>query len=106
FQFIKNGFRFFKLFFLFYLKKKFTFSILCLIKMMYKNLNLFVILSLLLLLVNKVVYGQNFIPGPRVGQASVLVGDRIYYIGGPEVTPLSNFFYLEFDKTWIDLVNL
>src|SRR5688572_8517363 len=71
--------------------------------MVYKNLNLFIIL---IILVNKVVYGQNFIPGPRTGQAAVLVGDKIYYTGGYEFIPLSNFFYLELEmNTWIDLTN-
>jgi hypothetical protein len=68
---------------------------------MYKNLNLFIIL---ILFVNHVlVYGQNFRPGPRVGQAAVLVGDRIYYTGGGELTPLSRLFYLEIGKQWVDL---
>src|SRR2546421_487336 len=49
--------------------------------MLLKNLKYNLILSLLFLLVNKVVYGQNFIPEPRYGQASVLIGDRAYYIG-------------------------
>src|SRR5688572_5644092 len=73
--------------------------------MLYKNLNLSIILSLLFLLVNKVVYGQNFLPGPRVRQAAVLVGDKIYYIGGIEEPPLSNsnFFYL--GKAWVDLAS-
>src|SRR4051795_11566652 len=70
------------------------------------NLNLFIIL---IILVNKVVYGQNFnfIPGPRTLQAAVHVGDKIYYIGGQEFAPFShsNFFYLETDKTWVDLAS-
>src|SRR5436190_19281482 len=70
--------------------------------MMYKNLNLIIILSLLFLL-NKLVSGQRFIPGPRVGQAVVPIGDRTYYIGGivKSVSSSSNFIYL--DKTWVDL---
>jgi hypothetical protein len=70
---------------------------------MYKNLKLFIIL---ILFVNNVliVYGQKFMPGPRVGQAAVLVGkDKIYYSGGYEFTPISSLFYLEFRKQWVDL---
>src|SRR5687767_3220314 len=68
----------------------------------YKNLNLIIIL---IIFVNKLVYGQNFIPGPRVGQAAVLVRDRVYYTGGVELPPYSNsnFFYL--GKTWVDLTS-
>src|SRR3954451_7779838 len=72
--------------------------------MVHKNLNLFIIL---IILVNKVVYGQNFIPGPRLGQAAVLIKDKIYYTGGGKTdtapVPFGNFFYLETDKTWVDL---
>jgi N-acetylneuraminic acid mutarotase len=70
--------------------------------MMYKNLYLFV----LFLLVNRVVYGQNFLPGPRVGQQAVLVGDKLYYTGGLESPPLSNsnFFYLDGQaRVWVEL---
>src|SRR3954452_3810544 len=71
---------------------------------MYKNLNLFVLLSLLIILVNKVVHGQTFIPGSRLGQASVLLGDKLYYIGGLEVTPQSNFIYIGGpERIWVDL---
>jgi hypothetical protein len=70
---------------------------------MYKILNLFIIL---ILLINKLVHGQNFIPGPQYGQAAVSVEDRIYYIGG-ETVAKSNLFYLEIGKAWVDLgVNL
>ncbi|RIA90350.1 hypothetical protein C1645_823485 [Glomus cerebriforme] len=57
---------------------------------------------------NIVVYGAHFIPRPRVGQAAVLVEDKIYYIGGinsneSESGP-SDFFYLSsMDLFWIDL---
>jgi hypothetical protein len=65
---------------------------------MYKNL----ILNLLFL--SKVIYGQNFIPEPRVGQAAVPIRDRIYYIGGGSLSNgSSNFFYLESNKAWVDL---
>jgi N-acetylneuraminic acid mutarotase len=71
---------------------------------MYKGLNLLIIL---ILLVNKVIYGQNFTPGPREEQTAVLVEDKIYYIGGIELAPFSNsnFFYLEIDKAWVDLTS-
>src|ERR1043166_3187230 len=71
---------------------------------MYKNINLFIVL---ILLVDKMVYGQNFIPGPRTGQAAVLIGNRIYYTGGEEFAPLSKskFFYYELDKMWVDLTS-
>jgi hypothetical protein len=72
---------------------------------MYKNL----ILSLLILSVIKVIYGQNFIPGPRIGQLAVSIGDRIYYIGGMGYNRFtnsnsSNFFYSEANK-WVDLTS-
>jgi hypothetical protein len=76
--------------------------------MVYKNLNLIIILSLLFLSVNKLVYGQSFIPGPRFGQAAVYIEDRIYYVGGFEeetVPKKSNFFYLEMEEGWVDLTS-
>src|ERR1051326_255048 len=71
---------------------------------MYKNINLFIVLILWL---DKVVYGQNFTPGPRAGQAAVLIGNRIYYTGRNEFAPLSNskFFYYELNKMWVDLTS-
>src|SRR3954451_15709803 len=71
---------------------------------MCKNLNLFIIL---ILLVNEVVYGQDFIPGPRFAHATALVEDKIYYIGGYEYESLysSKFLYLEFKKQWVDLTS-
>jgi hypothetical protein len=72
---------------------------------MHKNL----ILSLLFLSVIKVIYGQNFIPGPRIGQEAVSIGDKIYYIGGRgyikfKNSTFSNFFYSVANK-WVDLTS-
>ncbi|RIA90354.1 hypothetical protein C1645_737919 [Glomus cerebriforme] len=61
------------------------------------------------------VYGQDFIPGPRVGQAAVLVENNIFYIGGFNFlnkseslgsNPTSDFFYFYINTTgyfWTDL---
>src|SRR6185437_8234441 len=73
--------------------------------MAYKYLNhylIFIILSQLFLLVNRVVNvnGQS-IPGPRVGQKAVLVGKKLYIMGGRNVNkgpdPTSDFFYYDFE---------
>ena len=76
--------------------------------MSYKNLNLLFII--LILLVNKAVNGQKFIPGPRVGQTANIVGGKIYYIGGYRIgigLTASEFFYLDrANFTWVDLKSL
>ncbi|RIA84944.1 hypothetical protein C1645_831518 [Glomus cerebriforme] len=57
------------------------------------------------------VYGQNYIPGPRVGHAAVYIGDNIYFIGGQNfndsilseidpASPKSDFFYLDFKRNY------
>src|ERR1043166_4316324 len=66
---------------------------------MYRIISIFIIF---ILLVNKVVYGQNFIPGPRIGQRSLVMGDKIYYTGG--YAPLKNLFYLELNKNWVEVL--
>jgi hypothetical protein len=67
---------------------------------MYKNLNLFFIL---ILLINKLVCGQNFIPEPQIGQVAVPVANKIYYTGG--IVSKSNMIYLDLDKGWVDLTS-
>src|SRR5581483_6522541 len=77
--------------------------------MVYKNLNLLTILSLLIFSVNRIIYGQQFTPGPRTAQAAILVGDKIYYIGGNNYESVganteSDFFYIGGpDRIWVDL---
>src|SRR5687767_7517303 len=77
-------------------------------KMMYKNhmiYMIFIILSQLFLLVT----GQ-FVPGPRVGQVSVSVDNKIIFIGGinydnPKAIT-SDIFYLDFNGdnvTWVEV---
>ncbi|RIA79775.1 hypothetical protein C1645_810689 [Glomus cerebriforme] len=76
--------------------------------MVYKNLNLyliFIVFSQLFLLAN----GQ-FTPGPRLGHKAVLVGKRIYFIGGRNynkgVDPTSDFFYFDFGTGSGSIVDL
>uniref|UniRef100_U9THF6 Galactose oxidase n=1 Tax=Rhizophagus irregularis (strain DAOM 181602 / DAOM 197198 / MUCL 43194) TaxID=747089 RepID=U9THF6_RHIID len=75
--------------------------------MIYKILLIFVLNQLFLL-----GFGQNYVPEPRVGQAAVIIEDKIYYIGGYKFNqsqPTSDVFYLdvkEFKFTWTDLVSL
>ncbi|PKY19024.1 uncharacterized protein OCT59_001274 [Rhizophagus irregularis] len=83
---------------------------------MYKNLNYYMILIILSQLFNIIIaYGQKFIPEPRLGVVSVLIEDRIYYIGGDdpskthsEANPENDIFYLDLNikenfLTWVDL---
>jgi hypothetical protein len=68
---------------------------------MYKIYLIFIILIQLILLVNRVInVNGQFIPGPRVGQKAVLIGKKLYVIGGhnyyKEIDPLSDFFYYDF----------
>jgi N-acetylneuraminic acid mutarotase len=70
--------------------------------MMNKNYLIFIILSQLILLMNKVInVNGQFIPGPRVGHKAVLVGKKLYFIGGfnfnKAVEPLSDLFYYDFE---------
>ncbi|CAB5193731.1 unnamed protein product [Rhizophagus irregularis] len=79
--------------------------------MIYKILLIFV-LSQLFLFLNILGIGQNYVPEPRVGQAAVLIEDKIYYIGGYKFNQsqlTSDVFYLdvnEFKFIWTDLVSL
>ncbi|RGB27316.1 hypothetical protein C1646_674080 [Rhizophagus diaphanus] len=75
--------------------------------MIYKILLIFVLNQLFLL-----GFGQNYVPEPRVGQAAVIIEDKIYYIGGYKFNqsqPTSDVFYLDVKElkfTWTDLVSL
>ncbi|RIA99296.1 hypothetical protein C1645_859212 [Glomus cerebriforme] len=88
--------------------------------MVHKNLNrhlAFIILSILIQLLN-IVYGQAYIPKPRIGAAAVYIQSefRLYYIGGYTynvsdilANPTSDLFYLDCNPysntffTWTDL---
>jgi N-acetylneuraminic acid mutarotase len=85
--------------------------------MLYKNLNHYLIFIILYQLFSIMVYGQKFIPEPRIGTPAVLIENKIYYIGGDnpsksksEEDPESVIFYHDVnpdDKvnflTWVDL---
>ncbi|CAB4495217.1 unnamed protein product [Rhizophagus irregularis] len=86
--------------------------------MLYRNLNHYMILIILNQLFNIIiVYGQKFIPEPKIGVEAVLIEDKIYYIGGAnpsktrsEENPESDIFYLDVNPddiksflTWVDL---
>ncbi|GBC10583.1 hypothetical protein RclHR1_09740008 [Rhizophagus clarus] len=66
--------------------------------MMYKLI--FVILNQLYFLFLKDVYGQAFVPEPRVGQTATLVENRIYFIGGRNsaLKPTNDVFYYDFES--------
>jgi N-acetylneuraminic acid mutarotase len=76
--------------------------------MIHKN-SIIIILSQLFLFVNILVYGQNYIPEPRIGQAAVSIDDKVYYIGGYKFNQsqsTSDFFYLDINNSlWTDLVS-
>jgi hypothetical protein len=70
-------------------------------KMIYEKLNhnlIFIILSQLFFLVNRIVYGQ-YVPEPRVASQAVFVNNKIYYIGGLNYNKLtatnSDVFYYD-----------
>ncbi|EXX60712.1 uncharacterized protein OCT59_010274 [Rhizophagus irregularis] len=86
--------------------------------MLYRNLNHYMILIILNQLFNIIiVYGQKFIPEPKIGAEAVLIEDKIYYIGGANPSkplskqnPESDIFYLDLNTdndenflTWADL---
>ncbi|GBC04956.1 hypothetical protein RclHR1_05970013 [Rhizophagus clarus] len=85
--------------------------------MLHRNLKHYLILIILIQSFSVIVYGQNFIPEPRVGITSVFVDNKIYYMGGANPTkapseqdPESDIFYLNVnpdDKenflSWVDL---
>jgi len=69
--------------------------------MSYKYHLIFIILSQLFLLMNRVInVNGQFISGYRTGQATVLVGKKIYFIGGvnynERADATSDFFYYDF----------
>ncbi|CAB5180123.1 unnamed protein product [Rhizophagus irregularis] len=73
----------------------------------YKILNNHFMLSLLiqLFLWVTIINGQ-FIPGPRLGHTAILIGDKIYFIGGSDfsLTEESGIFYYN-GIAWVDLNN-
>ncbi|RIA90109.1 hypothetical protein C1645_805914 [Glomus cerebriforme] len=77
--------------------------------MVYQNLNHYLIFIVFSQLFFLVINGQ-FIPGSRVGHEGVLVGKRIYFIGGYNTNkgldPTSDFFYFDFGVGTGSIVDL